>query len=231
MCNMNMLRRLFVLLATMTVSICMMAQYSPNTKWPYLYENFTDGIIFFEGNQKKGAKLNVHLAGNVLHYIADDGRVCENTSKNIVRVEIGTDAYLFSDGKLMQILETDNTNLVALLVKGDFNSLLSGEGAYGSSLNTAATRNLSSLDLGGLDLPELGKMLQERNDGKSIPTIKELYLIIGGKTIRATKSSVSDFIGKDNQNQLKLFLKSNKINWKSSESLKNLLPFFSMIHQ
>lgn len=226
---MNMQKRLFAFLSVVFICVGMMAQYSPNTKWPYLYEDFADGTIFFAGNQKKSAKLNVHLAGNVLHYIADDGRVYENTSKNIVRVEIGSDAYLFSDNKLMQILETEGTNIVALLVKADFNSLLAGEGAYGSNLNSSATRNLSSLDLGGLETPEHGKMLQERNDGKTIPISKELYLIIGGKTIKATKGNVSDFVGKNNQDAFKAFLKSNKISWKSPSSLKGLLVFLSSL--
>ena len=39
-------------------------KYEPNTRWPYLYQNFTKGVVFFEGNQKSSQMdLNIHLMG------------------------------------------------------------------------------------------------------------------------------------------------------------------------
>ena len=63
------MRKIIVLLLLVTTALTVSAQkYSPNTKWPYVYENFTEGTIFFEGNKKTKAQLNIHLLGNKLHY-------------------------------------------------------------------------------------------------------------------------------------------------------------------
>ena len=55
---------LFVMLNTILTANAQ--NYEPNTKWPYIYENFTDGAVFFEGNKKTQMQLNIHLWGNKL---------------------------------------------------------------------------------------------------------------------------------------------------------------------
>lgn len=202
-------------------------QFHPNTRWPYLYENFTKGTIYFSGNQKSEATLNIHLWGNILHYITQDGKIFESSDKDVVRVEIGNDAYLFGDHKLMKVIGQKEQNLVLKLTRGDFDSMFSGTGAYGASLSTSATRDLSSLDLGGLDKPELGKMLEERNEGREIPLLTDYYFIINNQVIDANKKAVEEIIGTSNREAWKEFLKKNKIKWKKEDSLINILNFFT----
>ena len=72
-------------------------KYKPNTKWPYIYENFTDGTIYFDSNQKTKAQLNIHLWGNKLHYISSAQKILEAETSGIIRVEIGGDAYIYND--------------------------------------------------------------------------------------------------------------------------------------
>ena len=105
----------------------------------------------------------------------------------------------------------------------------SGGGAYGSSLNSSSARDLSSLgfDLGGLDQPELGLMLQEKKEGRTIPLVEQYSFIIGDQQIEATKKGVEKFVGDTRADALKQFLKENKIKWKSEESLQQLLTFLS----
>ncbi len=204
-------------------------KFEPNTKWPYLYENFTPGTIFFEGNQKSTADMNIHLWGNVLHYVKADGKIYQSDDKKVVRVEIGSDAYIYIDRQLMQIVANQGTNLLVKLTKGDFDAMRSsGGGAYGSSLNSSASRDLSSLgfDLGGLDHPELGLMLQEKKEGRTIPLIDRYFFIINGKQVEASKKAVEKFVGADRADALKEFLKVNKTKWKKEDSLTQLLGFF-----
>lgn len=213
--------------ATLTVSA---QKFTPNTKWPYLYENFTPGTIYFEGNEKSSADLNIHLWGNVLHYVKADGKIYQSDDKKVIRVEIGDDAYLYSDHKLVRIIANEGTNLLVKLTSGDFDAMRSsGGGAYGSSLNSSASRDLSSLgfDLGGLDQPELGLMLQEKKDGRDIPMVEQFFFIIGGKQIEANKKGVEKFVGDQKADALKQFLKDNKTKWKKEDSLKQLLGFLS----
>ena len=222
------MRKIIVLLLLVTTALTVSAQkYSPNTKWPYVYENFTEGTIFFEGNKKTKAQLNIHLLGNKLHYLADDGRIFTSDDKDVIRVEIGSDAYIYSDHKLVRIVAVDKTNLLVELTKADFDALFTSTGAYGASLNSSSSRDLSSLDLGGLENAELGRMLQEKNDGRDIPLKKQYLFILGGKQIEATKKSVESVLNADGQKDWKDFQKQNKIKWKNEESLSQVLTFIS----
>ena len=203
------------------------AQYEPNTKWPYVYENFTDGTIYFDGNKKTAAKLNIHLLGNVLHYISADGKIFESSDKDVVRVEIGDDVYLYSGRKMMKLCASKGDNVLLKLEKGDFDSLLGGTGAYGASLNSSSARDLSSLDLGGLDKPELGRMLQEKNDGSIISTKTEYYFVIYGEQVEASKKGLDKYFKDSKADEWKAFQKANKIKWKDADSLAKILDFIN----
>lgn len=213
----------FIIMALFTLSAS--AQYEPNTKWPYVYENFTDGTIYFDGNKKSVAKLNIHLLGNVLHYISPEGKIFQSTDNGVVRVEIGSDVYLFCGKRMMKLCASKGDDALLLLEKGDFDSLVEGTGAYGSSLNSSAARDLSSLDLGGLDKPELGRMLQEKNDGSIISIRPEYYFVINGEQVEATKKGLDKYFKDSKADESKAFQKANKIKWKDAESLAKILDF------
>lgn len=219
--------RKLLLMILLGCTILANAQFAPNTRWPYLYENFSQGTIYFAKNQKSEAQLNIHLLGNTLHYITQDGKIFESSDKDVIRVEIGNDIYWFANHKLMQVMAQKGDCALLKLVYGDFNSMTSGSGAYGSSLNSSASRDLSSLDLGGLNQPELGKMLQERNDGSEIPLETAYYFILGGKVVEANKKTVTETVEASQSDNWKKFLKENKIKWKKEDSLISVLGFFA----
>lgn len=222
------MKKILLLFAMLNTILTTNAQnYEPNTKWPYIYENFTDGTVFFDGNKKAQMQLNIHLWGNKLHYLSDDNRILETKDKGVVRVEIGNDAYIFSDHKLVKILAVDQNNLVVELIKADFDALFTGTGAYGSSLNSSAARDLSSLDLGGIDNPELGRLLQERNDGRDLSVKHVFFFIIDGKQIEANKKEVESLLSDNGKKEWKAFQKQNKIKWKDEDSLAKVLSFIN----
>lgn len=217
---------LFLLLALPALTVSYAEKFEPNTKWPYLYEDFTQGTILFEGNNKTVSDLNIHLLGNVLHYVTPDGRIFESKDNGIIRVEIGKDAYIFSDHKMVKIIGNKGNNLLVLLKKADFDAMRTGNsGAYGSSLQSSASRDLSSLDLGGLNQPELGKMLQEKEDGREIPVMDTYYFIIDGQQIDATRKGVEEILSPDKLEEFGSFVKQKKIKWKKEEGLLQVLEF------
>ena len=222
------MKKILLLFVMLNIILTANAQnYEPNTKWPYIYENFTDGTVFFEENKKTQMQLNIHLWGNKLHYLADNNRILETKDKGIVRVEIGNDAYIYSDHQLVKILAVDQSNLVVELTKADFDALFTGTGAYGSSLNSSAARDLSSLDLGGIDNPELGRLLQERNDGRDLSLKRLYFFIIDGKQIEANKKEVESLLNDNGKKEWKAFQKQNKIKWKNEDSLTKVLSFIN----
>lgn len=214
-----------VLSTTMALSAQRYQKYKPNTKWPYVYENFDDGTIYFDSNQKTQARLNIHLWGNKLHYISSDQKILEADDNNIIRVEIGNDAYIYNDRQLVKILAVEQNNLVVEQTKADFDALFSGTGAYGASLNSSASRDLSSLDLGGLDSPEYGRLIQEREDGRTISLKQQYSFIVNDKLIDANKKEVEKLLNNEGKNTLDNFIKQNKIKWKDIDSLKEVLQF------
>ena len=223
------MKRLLMALALLAAAVTAVeAQYSPNTKWPYVYENFEKGTVYLKDNTKNSEMLlNIHLMGNVLQYVGRDGRVYQNNDNNVVRVEIGDHAYIYSNRRMVRIIANEGTNLLVKLLLADFMVLQQGTGAYGSSLNSSAATDLSSLDLGGLNSPEHGKLLQEKHDGRNIPIKEQYFFIINGQQIEATKKGVEKYLGGARADDLKQFQKTNKTKWKNENSLAQLLKFLS----
>ena len=223
-----MIKKLLSISAMLIIALAAMAQYEPNTKWPYIYENFTNGTAYSSDNTKSTLQMNVHLAGNVLHYIGKDDRIYRADDSKITRVEIGSDAYLFINHQLMQLIAAKGKNVIVKLADPDFSRMQSaGGGAYGSDSNTLATSRKSSLDLGGLNTPELAKMLLEKDEGAAIPIVNRYFFIINDQRIEASKGAVEKYLGESNEKEFKAFLKANKIKWKNEESLKQILYFLS----
>lgn len=222
------MKRIFLLnLICFLGSLGLYAQYAPNTRWPYLLEEFQSGTIYFDGNKKSEAQLNIHLWANTLHYIHSDGRIFESTDKDIIRVEIGDKAYLFAGRQLMELIGESNGNVLLKLSKADFDSMQEGTGAYGASLNSSAKMDLTSLDLGGMDKPELAKMQAEKNDGREIPMQTQYYFVVDGRTIEASKKQVAGLLGEERAQSWKSFQKEHKIKWKKEDSLLKVLEFLT----
>ena len=222
------MKRLLFIISLVCLPLLAKAQYEPNTRWPYIYENFTEGTAYSSDNTKSTLQMNIHLAGNVLNYIGKDDKIYRAEDNKITRVEIGGDAYLFINHQLMQLIGSHGNNVLLKLQDADFSRMQSaGVGAYGSDANTLATSQKSSLDLGGLNTPELAKMLLEKEDGAIIPLVTRYYFIIGDKRIEASKGAVEKLIGEAREKDFKAFVKTNKIKWKNEESLMKILEYLS----
>lgn len=127
-----------------------------------------------------------------------------------------------------QVVSQKGADVLLKLELADFSQLTQGSGgAYGSSLNSSASNQLSSLDLGGLNRPEHGMMLQEKHDGREIPVSTVYYFAIGGQCIEANKGEVLKYAGEERKAELTRFIKEKKVKWKNEDSLKTVLEYLS----
>lgn len=214
--------------AMMAVAALCANAFTPNTKWPYLNENFAEGTVY-RGKDYSMARFNIHLLGNVLHYInPDDDKIYTAKHSDMDSVVIAGKKFVQTpvEGKLMEVLAVSGENLVLKLEYADFNVLAANSGAYGASLNSSASNNWASLDLAGMNTPRHGLMLQERNDGSDLRMRAKYYLLIGSRCVAANKGDVEDLLPAERKDEWKKFLKENKIKWKNPESLAVVLGFF-----
>ena len=207
--------------------IAQTSDYTPSTKWPYLYDEFLDGTVFFTENQKvQQAKLNVHLQNCTLHYLEED-KVLQSNPRNIEKILIGNDTFIYMNGELVRLIKADDKMLLVKLIKADLAALSKGEsGAYGMGSEASAVQQLSSIQMGGISNLSHTQMKLEKSDGKDLPLIEEYYFIINNKIIEATKKEIEKSLTDASKDKLKAFIKQNKIKWKDENSLVKLLEFF-----
>lgn len=215
--------------AIMAMGVVLTASaFSPNTKWPYINEHFAEGTVYCGVNYSE-ARMNIHLAGNVLHYISpEDDKIYTAKHSDMDSVVIAGKKYVQTkvEGKMMEVVAENAGGMVMKLEYGDFDALAANTGAYGASLNSSSSRNLISLDLAGMNNQRHGLLLQEKNDGKDIPVRSRYYLRVKGMDVEANKKSIELIVPADKEEAWKAFLKKNKIKWKNPESLLLVLAFF-----
>ena len=219
------MKKHFVLAMMAVVAIAANA-FTPNTKWPYMLEDFQEGTLYRAGEYSV-AQFNIHYMGNVLHYVnPKDNKIYEAKQNDMDSVVIGVQKFVLADGKVMELVGEKGANQVLKYDYADFAMLNQGSGAYGSSANSSATRQLTSIELAGMNNPMHGLLLQQKNDGNELFIRTKYFLRIGGQLVEANKKDVEKIVPADNKDAWKKFLKENKIKWKNAESLESVIAFF-----
>lgn len=201
--------------------------YTPSTKWPYWYDQFREGIVFFSGDQKsKRELLNIHLLHNTLHYL-DGDHIKQSDPRTIEKIVIATDTFLYMDGGLVQLIKETPTIRLVKQVRIDKESLAAAQtGAYGMGASSSAVQQLTSIQLNGVSNLSHTQMKLEKEEGKELRLIRIYYLLRHGQAVRATRKEVEKSLSVADQISFKAFVKQNKIKWKEEASLQKLLDFF-----
>lgn len=221
------MRKIVVLILMFFASIALFGQ-NVNTMWPYLFEDFTEGRIYTKDGLKFDKKVNIHVLKSTLHYL--DGDVIKETnSDDLLFVDIGDIKFMCVDGKVMQIVKGDSEGFVATLVLGDFSKVVETGGAYGSSSNVLATSNLSSVDIGGINVINHMQLRDNRAKGKSIPIMTSYYIVAGGNVFPAIKKKIKKMLNRDEQVIFKDIVKKNKIKWSNPDDLMHLVEFLKEV--
>ena len=196
------------------------------TLWPYVYPEFKQGTLIMQGNKQLESKFNIHVQESKLHYI-DNGIIKEAQCDNILLVKIGDDLYMNVDGKVMKVIGSEARGFIATLILGDFDKLNNSAGAYGSSSSSSATTKLASIEIGGKTIVNLMELMQNKENGITIPIKYSYYLVTKGKVIKATKKDIKSQLNSAENEEFKKFLSEHKIKWGDPNSMLTLLDFFN----
>lgn len=196
------------------------------TMWPYKYSDFRNGTVYFINKQTLTAPVNVHLLKSTLHYL-DNDQIKEVTTSDIVLVQIGEDHYFMRNNQLMRVLSGDSTGFVAELQLADFSALNESGGAYGSSSSVQATRKLSSLEIGGINITNHMELKSNKESGSLLPLDTKYFIVTPDAIYPATKKGIVSQLPDNKKDAFKRFLKKNKVSWRRPETLHVLLNFFN----
>ncbi len=221
------MKRIKILLVYSLISFVASAQ-SVNTMWPYLFSEFRDGTIYTKDGFKFDRKVNVHVLKSTLHYL-DGNTIKETSSSDLLMVDSGEDKFMCVDGEVMKIIAGDEDGFVATLVLGDFSKVAESGGAYGASSNTLSTMELTSVDLGGINIIDHMRLKNSKESGKKIPLMTSYYVVAGKRAYPANKNKIRKLLDKESQKKFKDFIKEKKIKWNRAESLILLVDFLKDI--
>ncbi|MDR1683669.1 MAG: hypothetical protein LBS25_09860 [Candidatus Symbiothrix sp.] len=194
------------------------------TMWPYKYSEFTDGTVYLKDGKTLSVPLNIHLLKSALHYL-DKDRIKEATSADIEFVQIGFDKYRMVNKQLMFPLVGDSTGYVAELLLADLEALQESGGAYGSASNTQATRQLSSMEIGGVSRVNHIELKEKKDEGELLPLKIQYFIVTTDEVYPANQKEIRSRLPEEKQAAFKQFVKQHKIKWKQPASLFELLEF------
>ncbi len=208
----------FVLLFVARLGIAQ--EYEPTTNWPFLYENFKEGSVYFSDQSKtKTQLLNIHLQNSTLYH-QDGEDILQSNPKDIIKIVIGNDDFTFVNGELMQLINGSPEFALVKSVKGDYKTLVKpNTGAYGLTNEVSSNQELSSI--ANMNYTQVRF---EKEEGRRLPLIKKHYLVINEKVIPATKKEIEKSLTADGKKKLQAFVKENKIKY-NEEGLIRILEY------
>ena len=217
-------KTVLILITLITANI---AAQDVTTNWPYMYSDFRSGIVHYTSGQKTEALMNIHLLRSRLHFL-DNETIKEVQNKDILVVEIGNDKYFAFNDQMLKVISGTQNSFLGELSIADFSTLNESGGAYGASSNTQSTKKLTSLDTNykGTFVTNHIELKNNKDGGVLLPVSKKYYIVTGGEIYLATKKGIESKLSTEEKNRFNAFLKQNKIQWKTPQSLVKLLDFF-----
>ena len=212
--------------ALLLFSLLLLRAQDYSTAWPYLYPSFTDGTIILMDGTKFQQPLNIHILRSALHYI-DDGVVKEAILNDVLTAQIGEDRYMNVGGQMMKVVAGEGDSFVAKLSLGDFERLLQGSGAYGTSAVNDATRKLTSLDIAGRPNQNHMELWESRHGGERVNLVDKYYVVTPGHIYEANRRGFESALDDSQKAEFKQWSKTHKIKWNDPESLLTLTEFLN----
>lgn len=203
--------------------------YQPTTAWPYLNERFQPGAMIYSDSVKTEGLFNIHLSENFLQMVKNDQRVYRMIDNNVKKVIIGNKEYRFVNHKLMRLVyapsANQNNDFIAELESVDWDSMFKLGAAYNVDLNTNRSLIMRTLNIGGLDNPVLSQLESTKTDGTPLDLESHYYMVFNGNAVDANMKGTKQLVPKEKRKQYENFVKSHKINWKNTDSLKEVLEY------
>ena len=195
------------------------------TMWPYAYPEFVNGTIYFTDSSTLQAPVNVHLQKSRLHYL-ERGIIKEAKIAEIVLVDVCADKYYVRRNEFLRVLAGNARVFLAALTLADFNAIMESGGAYGSSSNVQATRKLSSIEIGGINITNHVELKSKKDAGSLLQVSVKYYFVTNDEFYPATRKGIAEKLSGERKDAFNRFIKQHKIKWNNPESLKTVLDFF-----
>lgn len=202
--------------------------YAPTTKWPYLYDEFQPGTVFFsDGQASRQQMVNIHLLHCTLHYLEGD-KIKQSDARGIETIVIAADTFLYHEGELVRLLKRNGQASLIKQVAIDMDALNKGQtGAYGMETSSSAVSQLTSFEVNGVANLNHTQMKLEKAEGKELTLDETYYLVRKDRSIRASRKEIEKSLPESERERFKAFIKEHKIKWKEENSLIKLLDFFA----
>lgn len=224
------MKKTFLLILSLLAGAWMaFGQYVPTTSWPYVYDEFQDGSLIWNGGKEKGGKYNINLADKKLHFI-EGAYIKAADMVDVLTVRIGQDVYQNAAGEMLKVLSKSEKSLVLEAREIDYAALNETGGAYGSSSTTIGTTALSSLEGIGATNASANinhmELKMNKESGKALTLISQKFLFVKGQKIKASKRDFMDVPGLDKE-AAKQFLKEQKIKWNKVQDIQKVGDFLA----
>lgn len=197
-----------------------------NSMWPYMFDEFTEGTIYFVDGQAAKRKVNIHYIASDLHYL-DKSTIKHTEGSKIRSVSVEGQDFIYIEGALIKVEAARPDGFVGSVTLVDLDRLNEATGAYGTTSNVSSTRELSSMeDIGGTSTnTNHMELTRNREGGRTLYLETQRYLVLYNSRYKATKAGVSRALSKDAKKAFKSFEKSQDIDWNDPESILKVIDF------
>lgn len=222
------------------------AQTSPyiNTEvkvnWPYLFNDFYDGVLVVGKDSVSMTKMNYHLRAETLHCIDSNGKIARIVFPGIIGIAVNHEIYRFVDGKLMRQLYEEDGNMLMEYIFIDYDRMGNG---YSEGLALYARQhedmymranwvnffNYRNIHMPGEFNENYLELREKKSSGETLPMHTSYYFVIKGKSIHATSKCCNDVLSKASQKLLRDYIKENKLSWKNTDALVKILGYVSSV--
>ena len=206
-------------------------RFTPRDTWPFLYENFSDGVIFSQnGNELLSAKFNVSVLNQKLYYLKGE-TIMEADMVRLYAAKIKAgqeeDIYVNVGAKMYRVLAESDGGAALQADILDVERYNKASIGYGVTSYTASTQNVSGLAMESAAGVNINQAQASKEGGESLPILEKKYILYGqGRIVPALKREVMDVPGLD-KDAAKEFFKQNKIKWNNGTSLTQVADFLT----
>jgi len=196
-----------------------------SSQFQYLFPEFTNGDVYFEGLPKGTGKLNYNMLLGEMQFLENGQVLALANVKDVMVVNIGNRKfYPFNGNEFTE--ELMSTGKVKLRVRRKGNvAQHSKKGAYGAPSSTSSITSFSSINS---DSRQYNLTVAEN----VLATLENFYYLVGTNNkytfIKNIKTFTKQFPA--HSAQIETFAKENNIRLNDEEDLKALLGFCSKLN-
>ena len=218
-----------IIAALAAISITVAAQeYRPRESWPYLLENFTEGVVTnYGGEASADGYFNVSVVDGKLHFVKD-GTIMVANMNQLQAVRIGEKIFINRMGRLKEVVAEELGGYFVLLdVSVDEDELAKTDIGFGMRSAVASTQKLNTLAMGSATVNlSLDAAISAAKEGAELPLKEKYVFLIKSREYPANKNSFLSMEGVDKASA-KAFLKAEKIKWRNADSLGKVLKYIA----